>query len=49
MTILLDEFAFLLDCINMLWEKTMYTLADVQIHGKYNEQRNDFICLCIQI
>jgi len=30
-----DEFAFLLDPINMLWEK-IYTLVDAQIHGKYN-------------
>jgi len=30
-----------------LWEEN-YTLVDAQIHGEYNEQRINFVRLCIQ-
>jgi len=47
MMIFFNEFSFLLDPIDTLWEKN-YTLVDAQIHGKYNEQRINFVHLSAQ-
>jgi len=43
--IFFNEFALLLDPIDMLLKK--YTLMDAQICGEYNEQRINFVRLCI--
>jgi len=43
---LFNEFAFFWNTLTLFAKN--YTLVDAQIHGQYNEQRINFLRICIQ-